>query len=206
MHTKEELISKYERYSDNELLEMQANLHDYSDEAREAFRIVISKKGGEENLEKIRERNLIVQKETRRIIEDVNKLTTADIDISFLKRMITSDIIDQSELDKIIEAAYQNAKSEIEDTEVKPATIMGSIFGGIVASITGGIFMGLQLIYSPRIFYIIIFGQLLLCYWIVYLFARKSYKNQSVIIATIVSFVLTFFVGKFIFLLVGYHG
>jgi hypothetical protein len=206
MHTKEELISKYERYSDDELLEMQANLHDYSDEAREAFRIVISKKGGEENLEKIRARNLIVQKETRRIIEDVNKLTTADIDISFLKRMITSDIIDQSELDKIIEAAYQNAKSEIEDTEVKPATIMGSIFGGIVASITGGIFMGLQLIYSPRIFYIIIFGQLLLCYWIVYLFARKSYKNQSVIIATIVSFVLTFFVGKFIFLLVGYHG
>jgi len=206
MQTTEDFIKKYEAYSNDELLEMHDSLQDYSVEAREAFKIVISRKGGEENLIRLKDKKIVLGKEYQRIHNEVSRLTTSDVDISFLKKMISSEILTQEELDHTLENMYSKAKDDLNDTEVTSHTIFGSVFGGIVASIAGGIYMGLQLIYSPRIFYILIFGLVLLCYWIVYLFARKSYKNQSVIIATIISVVLSFLLGKLLFLIVGDQG
>lgn len=206
MQSTEDFIKKYEAYSDDELLAMHGSLQDYSDEAREAFNIVISRKGGEESLRRLKERKIVAGKELQRINTEVVRLTTPDVDISFLKKMISSEILTKEELDHVIENLYSKVNHDLRDTEVTPTTIFGSVIGGIVASLVGGIYMGLQLIYSPRIFVILIFGLLLLCYWIVYLFARKSYKNQSVIIATIISVVLSFVLAKLLYLIVGYQG
>lgn len=206
MQSTEDFIKKYEAYSNDELLEMHASLQDYSDEAQEAFNIVVSRKGGEENLVRLKNRKVVLEKELQRIHQEVVRLTTPDVDISFLKKMVSSDILTQEELDQALESMYSKAKYDLRDTEVTTNTVIGSVIGGIVASIIGGIFMGLQLIYSPRIFIILIIGLVLLCYWIVYLFARRSYKNQSVIIATIISVVLSIILGKLLFLIVGYHG
>jgi hypothetical protein len=206
MFTKEQLIAKYENYSDEELLEIYADLQDYSEEARDAFNVVLAKRGGEETLIRLKEKKFIHGQELHRIEDAVARLTTPDVDPSFLKKMITSDIFGEEEMEAIIINSYLKVRADQEDVEVKPNTIYGSVFGGIIASIVGGIFVGLQFIFSNRIFIILIFGAALLCYWIIYLFTKKSIKNPSVLITTVISFVIAMVLGKLLYLMIGYQG
>lgn len=200
-----DFIKKYETYTDEELYEIYLNQEGYSDEARKALEIVLEKKDGLDSLLKRLEEKSIVEKEIRRIKKETSQLGSKGIDSAFIKSTTTSEILSSEKISEIIDNKYAEVEHELNDKKVNPKTIVGSIIGGLVASIIGGTLWGLQMIYSQRIFYILGIGLVLLCYGIIKLLTKQSKNNTVVLIATIISVVLALFLGQFLYQIFGYQ-
>jgi len=69
----------------------------------------------------------------------------------------------------------------------------------------GGSLWGLQLIYSKKVFVILLIGLVLLCYGIIKFSTKQSNKNVVVVITTIVSVLMAIIIGQFIYEIVGYQ-
>jgi len=70
MFSVQEFVLKFEAYDDVEIFEIYSNWDNYSDEAKEAFNIVISKNGGIENL-------LTRVAERQKLLNEANKIKKA---------------------------------------------------------------------------------------------------------------------------------
>jgi len=206
MFTIEEFISKFQNYNDDELFEAYSNIENYSDEAKAAFNIVISNKGGVENL-------IVRQAEKQKLLREANKIKKAAVELSlsgsdssFAKKMIISDLLPQEKVDEIIDTTFNIIEQEKEDVKVKPRTIYGSIVGGIVASIVAGLLWGALLIYSEKILVMLLIAPALICYWIIKAFTKQSKNNIVVLIATIISVCAAILIGQVLLNIVGYQG
>ncbi|MEP6845374.1 MAG: hypothetical protein ABI861_05200 [Panacibacter sp.] len=206
MFSTEELISTYEKYSDEELFAVLSNIDSYSEEAKKSLNIVIANKGGMQNLQERMQENKLIDDEVYRIISEVTSLKNKNAEIYQIRQSVNSNILSKEKVNEIIEDTFSHLELEQEDRKIKPSTIGGSLFGGIVASIVGGILWGLQMIYTGRIFFILIFGLALLCYGIIRLFTKQSNKNIVVSIATIISTLIALFLGQLLYHLIGYRG
>jgi len=205
MFSVQDLVVKYDAYTDEQVFEVYTSIDTYSNEAKEALNIVIAKRGGLEKLiESEKERNAR-SKEIERIKLEVTRLSTPDTDDSFLKKIVTSNILSNEEVDEIVDNTLKLASREKEDKEIKPRTVWGSIIGGGVASLVGGSLWGLQLIYSKKVFVILLIGLVLLCYGIIKFSTKQSNKNVVVVITTIVSVLMAIIIGQFIYEIVGYQ-
>lgn len=206
MFSVNDFITKYENYSDEELLEIQSNSEKYSDEAIEAVNIVIANRGGKENFMKRLEEKRVLKNEIRRITNEIYSLRSKTTNADFLKTLITSNVLSQEEVHEIIDKKFAEFDAEVKDKSISSRTIIGSITGGAIASVIGGGLWGLEMIYSNAIFYLLLFGLLLFCYGVIKLFTRQSKNNIVVLIATILSFVLALIIGALLFNIVGYQG
>src|SRR5690606_35031848 len=131
--------------------EIHENLDDYSPEAKEAWNMVVEKRGGLGRLLKsIADENLI-NTEINRIEKETMDLGTKGIDESFIHTITKSDILSPEKVKEIINNKYSEAESEIKDKTVDSRTIGTSIIGGIVASLVGGSLFGVILFQSDRI-------------------------------------------------------
>jgi hypothetical protein len=198
-----DFISQYETHTDEELYTIYMNKDGYSPEAQEALMIVLQKKGGLDELALRLQEKQVYNNEVNRIGREVVKMGQKNIDIDFIKTVMTSTILPPEKVNEIIDQAFEMATLDNEDRKIKPRTIVGSILAAIVASIVGGILCSLALIYAPprmslMIVGILIFGLILLCYGIVRLFTRQTQKNIVVLVATFISVVLSIFIGEFI--------
>jgi hypothetical protein len=195
MLSTEDLISRYEKYTDQELLQAWINVDDYSAEAKKALEIEMAKRGGEEKLlQQLKDaRSIFV--ENKRIHDEIASIYTPGTDVDFYKKMITSEILSPKQLEEAIDNAWLDVKAKSDDEEVKPDTIGKCIVGGALAAIVAGVLCGLQITSSSRIFVILLAAQALVCYGIVKLVARKSYKNSAVIFTSFVAFLLSFAIG-----------
>lgn len=205
MITKEELIKKYTSFSDKELFAVYTNISTYSEQAKEAFEIVINQKGGLENFLERKKRSEEETTERHWIKNKVSKLYIEHADKDFIKEQIKSDVLNYNEVTEIIEEAFDKLEKAKADKAVTPKTIYGSIWGGILASIIGGIYWGLQLIFLDWIFGILVFGLGLICYAIVAFATKQSKENTVVLITTAISFSLSLLVGQFLLMVFGYH-
>ncbi len=203
MFSVKDLVVKYDAYTDEQVFDVYASIDTYSNEAKEALNIIIAKRGGLEKLiEREKERNAR-SKEIERIKLEVTRLSTSDTDDSFLKKIVTSNILSNEEVNEIVHNTLKVASQEKEDKEIKPRTVWGSIIGGGIASLVGGSLWGLQLIYSKKVFVILLIGLVLLCYGIIKFSTRQSNKNVVVLITTIVSVLMAIIIGQFIYEIVG---
>lgn len=200
-----DFISKYENYTDEELFEVHSNITTYSNEAKEALTIVIAKNGGLENLQKRLDEKKIITNEIQRINREVAQLNVPGNDVSFLKILISSNILPSEKVNEIIDNKFSEIVLEEEDKKIKPRTILGSIFGGGIASIIGGVLWGLQMIYSNRIFVIFLIGLVLLCYGIIKFSTRQSKRNTVVVIATVIAVIVALLVGQALYEIIGYQ-
>jgi hypothetical protein len=190
-----DFISQYETHTDEELYTIYMNKDGYSPEAQEALMIVLQKKGGLDELVHRLQEKQVYNNEVNRIGREVVKMGQKNIDIDFIKTVMSSTILPPEKVNEIIEQAFEMATLDNEDRKIKPRTIVASIVGGILCS--------LALIYAPprmslMIVGILIFGLILLCYGMVRLFTRQTQKNIVVLIATFISVVLSIFIGEFI--------
>ncbi|MDP4217562.1 MAG: hypothetical protein Q8927_15280 [Bacteroidota bacterium] len=204
MFTTKDFISKYENYTDDELVEIYNHISGYSQEAQEGLKIVIQNKGGYDALLKRLEERQILTNEAARIAKETAEFGSQGIDASFIKKMISSTILSPEKVNEIIDSEYSSAQMALEDKKIKPRTVFGSIIGGGIASLVGGVLWGLQIIYSKRIYYILFFGLVLLCYGIIRLFTKQSKKNTVVLAATIISVILSLVIGQLLYQIVGY--
>ncbi len=201
--TRETFIETYTGYSDDQLLQVYHSLNDYSDEAKEAFHAVIQGRGGIEALQEIEKTNSDASTEIIRISQEVRRLTAKNVDLEFLYKMIPSGVFDESKTRLIIEQVFDRRNKELDDQKIRPQTVFGGVFGAIIGGLIGGVVWGLQMMWSGRVFGIILIGIVLLCYGSVKLVTKQSYKNAAVIIFTVVSLVLALFIGQMMFLIFG---
>lgn len=204
MFTVEDFIDQYIHYTDEELMNIHSNISDYGPEAQEALRIVIQKKGGYEALEERLKQHYLIQNEIKRIERETTVFGSKGVDASFIKTVTDSQFLPKSTIDQIIDNKHAEVQLELEDQKIKPRTIFGSIVGGTIASIVGGTLWGLSLIYSGRIFHMLLVGLVLLCYGIIRISTRQTRKNAVVLITTIVAVVLALLIGQLLYDIVGY--
>jgi hypothetical protein len=207
----EELMSRYEAYSDKELYDVHKNIEGYSEEAREALEKVIKKRGGLEALVARLKAQQAMEEEKARIISTVGAMSRIGrVDVSSMKRTIGSKILSPQQVSEIIDGAYQQTVLEMEDRKIKPRTVIGGIIGTVIAAVIGGGLWGLRLIYGPpaekmeiRIHYILLFGLVLVCYGTIKLCTKQSWKNAVVLIGSVLSVVLALVIGEMLYDMIG---
>jgi hypothetical protein len=200
---REELILTYTDFSDEQLIDAHRNPNDYSNEAKTALEIVIQKRGGLDSLLEKEQQQYAVAVETERIKQQARRLNTPDTDLDSLNKMIVSDIFDEHQTRTIIQQAVEEINQDHEDRKIKPRTIMGGMLGAGVAGVAGGIPWGLQMMWSGRIFVIFLIGLILLCYGVIRLFTKQSYKNTAVFILTAIAVVVALIIGQLMFEIFG---
>jgi hypothetical protein len=205
MFSVDDFILKFEKYTDEELLNIHSNISGYSNEAQLALDRVINSKGGLESLLKKAESKAILLNEEKRIAKETEDFGKQGIDASFIKTITNSTILSDDKVKEIIDRKYEEVEAEIEDKKIKPRTIIGSIIGGGIASIIGGTFWGLQMIYSKRMFYIFFVGLALLSYYLIKALTKQTKNNTFVFIATIISVILALFIGQLLYEIFGYR-
>ena len=151
-----DFVAKFSSYSDNELLAIMQQPDSYSYEAVEAAKIVTKQKGGMEALTKRLEEEAVVQNEIIRIEKETIEMGKNGIDADFIKTVTKSSLLADDKVKEIIDVRYVEVEKEIENKKITTRTIIGSVVGGAIASIVGGILWGLQIIFSHRIFYILL--------------------------------------------------
>lgn len=206
MFSVKDFISKFEKYNHDELFEIYSNWENYSDEARDAFNVVISNKGGVENLVAQQAEKQMLLKETNKIKKAAVELSMSGSDNSFAKQMIHSDLLPQEKVNEIIDSTFYITEQEKGDVKIKPRTIYGSIIGGVIASIVSGLLWGVLLIYSEKILVILLIVPALICYWIIKAFTKQSKNNIVVLIATIIAICAAILIGNVLLNMVGYQG
>jgi len=200
---REILINRYKEYSVKQLLEVYHNLTDYSEDAKEALRIVIQDRGGLDLLLENEQSNAEEIAETDRIKAEIKKLITPGMDLDFLSKLITSQKFDQSRTDTIIQETFAEINKDLDDRKVKPRTIIGGIIAAGIASLAGGILWGLQMMWSGRAFAIFFLGLVFLCYGLVRLVTRQSYKNMAVFLFTALSVIMALLIGQLMYVVFG---
>ena len=200
---RQQLISTYTDFSDEQIIEAYHNPDDYTGDAKEALADVIQKRGGIDNLlAKERQQNIVLA-ETERIKQEVRRLSTPEVDLEFLKKMITSHILNENQTQFIIQQSFEEINRDLEDRKVKPRTIIGGSVGAGIAGLIGGIFWGLQMMWSGRIFAILFFGLVLLCYGLIRVMTKQSHKNVAVFVLTAISIVIALVIGQLMFEIFG---
>ena len=205
MFSVDDFVLKYEKHTDEELLNIHSEISGYCNEAQIALDKVINRKGGLENLLKKAESKAILLNEEKRIAKETEHLGKQGIDASFIKTITNSTILSEEKVKEIIDREYEEVEAEIEDKKIRPRTIIGSIIGGGIASIIGGTLWGLQMIYSERMFVIFFIGLGLLSYSLINALTKQTKNNSFVFIATIISVILSLFIGQLLYEIFGYQ-
>lgn len=203
MMTKESFQQQYEAMSDAELYQMHTNIQDYTEEARDALAIVIEQRGGMEAIVSNWEAGQLIRKEKHRIRQEVSKLYTPDAGAEFYSKLIVSEKLSDNEMIHLINDHISVLNTHQENITVKPRTVYGSLFGGLLSIIVGGSMWGIFLIETHRMFVFLAIAVVLICYFIIRFFTRQDQKNKVVLLATVVSSVLAFLFGQFLFEIFG---
>lgn len=206
MLTEKDFLERFSKYSDKELFEIQSRISDYSPEAQAAFHKILNERGGIEKMMQHINTEKSIKAEFERIKSDTLKFVKDGADHDFIKKFTSSSILNEQQLNQAIEEAYKSAVDYTKDTQINNRTITGSLLGGLLASIIGGILFGIQLIFTARIFYILLAGLFLLSYFIIKASTRQSKSNVLVLVASVISAGLAFVIGYLLYSVIGYHG
>lgn len=197
-------ISTYENKENEELLNMHKYKDRYSYEANEALDFVIKDRGGLDILMKESTNSILLINEANRIAKETIELASQGVDIDFIKTITTSKILSAEKVKEIVEQKSIEIELNQKDREINPRTVIGSIIGGTIASIVGGILWGIQVIYTHVIYNLFYIGLALICYGIIKVATKQTQNNKVVLIATIVSFFIALLIGRFFYLRIGY--
>jgi hypothetical protein len=206
MFTTEDFTAKYETYHDEELYLIYKNANEYSEEARKALRNVLEKKGGLEALLKRLEEKAIIENEKIKIANEAAKFGLEGIDASFMKNTTSSAILSKEEVNQIIEKNIAIAEAVVEDKKVNAETIVKSLLGCGLASLIGGAFVSLQVLYFGATSVLMVIGTGLICYGTVKLVTKKSFNNSAVLISSFAAFVLAHLLAGLAYQIFGYLG
>jgi hypothetical protein len=206
MPTREEIVERYQKYSDEELLDVYSKIEEYTDEGKEALKIILRERGGLESLKERVEKEFEIEREVSRVKVEIAELLNQGRNSFEIIGNIKINNITSTHLEKIIEEVSTEFEQEKVDKQIKPRTILGSIVGGFIGGTIGGIVWGVQMMYSNHMFLIFVIGLAMLSYVFIRLFTRQSKKNIIVLIMTVLSVLYSLILGQIIFEIFGYVG
>lgn len=204
MPTLHEIIERYQKYSDEELMEVYLKIDEYTDIGKEALKIVLKDKGGIDSLKERLEKQSDFNNEISKIRQEIFELKNQGKNASDIEENIKANHVNLNHIDKIIKDATNEFELEKSDRKIKPRTIIGSILGGIIGGTIGGIIWGVQMIFSNHIFLILVFGLAMLSYALIRLFTRQSKNNLVVLVMTVISVIYALLLGQVVYEIFGY--
>lgn len=203
MMTKENFIQQYNALTDEALYHMFLQRNQYSDEGQVALIEVIGQRGGIVRLEKVIEEQEAIHKEIRRIEHETRKLAVPGVGQDFITKMVVSERLSTEQVSQIVTSQFAQIELERKDQCITPRTIWGSIAGGSLAALIGGVIWGLQLIQMHRMFWILAIGIYMLAYGIIKWFTKQSKNNTIVLVASCLATGLAIGIGFLLFEIFG---
>ena len=99
------------------------------------------------------------------------------------------------ELERPVYQKAGEAKIVQADEKIKSRTVLGSLPGGSIAGVAGGIVWGIMMIQASRIYFIIGFGVYQLAYSMIRAFAKQSKSDRMVLVASLLAVILALGIG-----------
>jgi hypothetical protein len=165
-----------------------------------AFLEEINNRGGEIKFKEQLEDEKILRNERQRIINETAGLITAETDIDFVKKLISSELISKNEVDAIVESAASSTLKYQSNKAITTKTIVGCIIGGGVGYLVGLGLLFLQAIYLKNVYYLSLILMYIIAYFIISLITKQNASNIivfiSVFLATILSFATFMFLNQ----------
>ncbi|MCY1663299.1 hypothetical protein [Chryseobacterium sp. SL1] len=202
----DELIERYSKYSDSELMNVYLNSNGYTEDAKKALEIVVEERGGFSSLKERYYKLVEKEEEKQRVYDKINQLYKKGNTKNDINSIIHSEILSIEEIQEITDLVSSRIEAEKKDVEIKTSTYIGSILGGFIGGTIGGILWGLQLIYSGHIFYLFAVGLGIISYGFIKFFTKQSKNNIVVFILTVASVFYALILGFYIYELFGYRG
>lgn len=202
----DELIERYSKYSDSELMNVYMNSNGYTEDAKKALEIVVEEKGGFSSLKERYYKLVEKEEEKQRVYDKINQLYKKGNTKNDINSIIHSEILCTEEIQEITDLVSSRIEAEKKDVEIKTSTYIGSILGGFIGGTIGGILWGLQLIYSGHIFYLFAVGLVIISYGFIKFFTKQSKNNIVVLILTVISVFYALILGFYIYQIFGYRG
>ncbi|MBL7879580.1 hypothetical protein [Chryseobacterium gambrini] len=202
----DELIERYSKYSDSELMNVYLNSNGYTEDAKKALEIVVEERGGFSSLKERYYKLVEKEEEKQRVYDKINQLYKKGNTKNDINSIIHSEILSTEEIQEITDLVSSRIEAEKKDVEIKTSTYIGSILGGFIGGTIGGILWGLQLIYSGHIFYLFAVGLGIISYGFIKFFTKQSKNNIVVLILTVASVFYALILGFYIYELFGYRG
>ncbi len=194
----EDLIRRYNNKENYELLNVLNNPESYQPETIKAVERIVTARGGREKLEKEIEAQEGKIKEAEAIQRKITELLDHGIKKEDVRQEIPSELLTEEELNDLFETTVMDWNNEKADMKITFKSVLGGLIGGLIGGTIGGVLWGRMMIGSGKIFFIFGFGLILLSYFFVWLFSRKSKKNIATIIITAVSVGYALWLGQLI--------
>lgn len=185
----------YNKYSEDELIEVYTTMVDYSGKVDPEVLQEIDKRGGLENFLDIIKQKKINKEESNRIFNEIINLNKEGIGLDEIKKTITSEIWTKQHLNAFIENRYIRHQLFISDKTIDRDVIFRSIVGILVASIVGSMVWAFSMIYLKAVLYPILVGVYFISYLIVKGLVGKSHNNAMVLFAGVMATIISFIVG-----------
>lgn len=186
----------YKKYSDADIIRVYSTMMDNSGNVSSDILKEIERRGGMEYFKRKLELRKKHPEELLRITNETQALTKIDSDFSFVRKLISSDILAQQDLDLFTKSVFEEQQAMLRDKQITSDTVSKGIAGFIIGAIVSGmIWWGLlKLMHSP--FFYILPLLYILCYYIIRSLTKKSSKNVVVLILSFASFLVGVLIGS----------
>ncbi len=188
-------MNSYDKFRDDELMEVYTTMMDYSGKADAEVMEAIARRGGVKDLLEKLESGKRIPDEIARIAREVNIYYSQAINADLIKTLISSVILSREDLDKVIDERFAAAGAIMRDRSISGQTVIGCIVGAVVSGIFGGVLWGLTILYLHHIWYAFIIPVYILCYWTIKMITRQSRNNLLVFIASVVGTIIAIIIG-----------
>lgn len=188
---------KYIKFSDEDLYESYQTTLDYSGKVNKDLILEIERRGGLDDLK----RNIEIKErfplEVKRIYKTVSEMKFHGKTLEVIQSEITSDLIPVNKLTEIIAKQFNSIEAHEKDISINRETVIRTIVGILIASSINTLIWFYSVIYSGRMFFILIPGFVIISYSILTLLTRKSSRNIIVYLGTFFSVLIGLVIGTF---------
>ncbi|MDN4013100.1 hypothetical protein QX233_11550 [Chryseobacterium gambrini] len=125
----DELIERYSKYSDSELMNVYLNSNGYTEDAKKALETVVEERGGFSALKERYYKLVEKEEEKRRVHHEANQLYKKGNTKNDINSIIHSEILSREEVQEITDLVSSRIEAEKKDVEIKTSTYIGSILG-----------------------------------------------------------------------------
>lgn len=199
MLTENDFFLKFEKYTNQELVKVKKDELNYNQEAINALDKLIEQRGGRDKLLIENEAIKKIQIETVRILLETEKLYNQKNNLETIKNIITSTLINNDKKNEIVVSEFTRLDIEKDDFITNPKSILKMISGVLISSFIGGCLFCCQMIFNYDLFYIFGFIMIFICYFNVKFFTDQIKINSILILATIITFFISLFIGQLLY-------
>ncbi|MBL0145983.1 MAG: hypothetical protein IPP48_09640 [Chitinophagaceae bacterium] len=190
----------YKNYKDEDIIRAYSTMMSTSGEITSDLANAIQNRGGIDYFNRIMELRKSQPLEISRLQNEVQSLTTSETSYDFVRNLISSKYLSMDDLNIFVKRIFDEQRASLFDKAVTQNTIVKSITGLILGSILGTLFWWgiLYLFKQPFIFVIpVVF---MISYFIIKNISKQSSKNPVVLLASILSALISLVAGHFLFL------